>query len=52
MAVLRNPLLFVLLVLLAGGAWFVVQAGLLGPVMKIVNAVIEQAIEIARVFSF
>jgi len=49
MAVLRNPVLFVLFVLLAGGAYLVVQAGLVGPMMKIGNAVVDQSIDIARV---
>ena len=49
MAVIRNPILFVLFALIAGGAWFVVQAGLLGPIIKVGNAVVEQSVEIARV---
>lgn len=49
MAVIRNPILFVLFALMAGGAFLVVQAGLLGPILKIGNAVVEQGIEIARV---
>lgn len=51
MAVLRNPVLFVLFVLLVGGGWFAVQAGLVGPMMKIGNAVVDQSIEIARVLT-
>jgi len=50
MAVLRNPILIVLFVVLAGGAWFVVQAGMVGPIMKIGNAMLEQSVEIARVY--
>ena len=49
MAVLRNPFLFVLFVLLAGGGYLVVQAGLVAPMMKIGNAVVDQSLEIARV---
>jgi hypothetical protein len=49
MAVLRNPILVVLFALMAGGGYLVVQAGLLGPLMKIGNAVVDQSVEIARV---
>lgn len=49
MAVLRNPILFVLFVIMAGGGYLVVQAGLLGPIIKIGNAVLDQSVEIARV---
>ena len=51
MAVLRNPVLFVLFVLMCGGGYLVVQAGLLGPLMKIGNAVVDQSVDIARVLS-
>ena len=49
MAVLRNPVLIVLFVVMAGGGWLVVQAGMVGPMVKIGNAVVEQSVEIARV---
>src|SRR5208282_5782028 len=49
MAVLRNPILFVLFAIIAGGGYLIVQAGLLGPIMKIGNAVVDQSVEIARV---
>ena len=49
MAVIRNPILVVLFALMAGGGYLVVQAGLLGPLMKIGNAVMDQSVEIARV---
>ena len=49
MAVLRNPILMVLFMIMAGGAWLVVQANLVGPIIKIGNAVVEQSVEIARV---
>ena len=49
MAVIRNPVLFVLFAIMAGGGYLVVQAGLLGPLMKIGNAVVNQSVEIARV---
>jgi hypothetical protein len=49
MAVLRNPILFLLFAIMAGGGYLVVQAGLLGPIMKIGNAVVDQSLEIARV---
>jgi protein SEY1 len=49
MAVLRNPVLFVLFIILAGGGYLAVQAGMVGPMMKIGNAVVEQSVEIARV---
>lgn len=51
MAVLRNPVLFVLFVLMAGGGYIVVQLGLLGPMIKVTNAAVEQGIELARVCS-
>jgi protein SEY1 len=51
MAVLRNPVLFVLFVLMSGGGYLVVQAGLLGPLMKVGNAVVDQSVDIARVLS-
>jgi len=51
MTVLRNPLLFLLVLLIGGGAFVVVQAGLLGPLMKVGNAVFDQSVEIARVSS-
>jgi hypothetical protein len=49
MAVIRNPILVVLFALMAGGAWLVVQAGLMGPIVKLGNAVVEQSVEIAKV---
>jgi len=49
MAVLRNPMLMVLFVIMAGGGWLVVQAGMVGPMLKIGNAMVEQSVEIARV---
>jgi protein SEY1 len=51
MAVLRNPIWIVLFAILAGGGYLVVQAGLIGPLMKIGNAVVEQSVDIARVLS-
>lgn len=51
MAVLRNPLWIVLFAIMAGGGYLVVQAGLVGPLMKIGNAVVEQSVDIARVLS-
>ena len=50
MAVIRNPIWIVLFALMAGGGYLVVQAGLVGPLMKIGNAVVEQSVDIARVF--
>lgn len=50
MAVLRNPILIVLFVIMAGGGWLVVQAGMVGPILKIGNAMVEQSVEIARVW--
>jgi len=49
MAVLRNPVLFVLFALMAGGGYIVVQLGLLGPIIKVTNAAVEQGVELARV---
>jgi hypothetical protein len=51
MAVLRNPIWIILFAILAGGGYLVVQAGLVGPLMKIGNAVVEQSVDIARVLS-
>lgn len=51
MAVLRNPVLFVLFALMAGGGYIIVQLGLLGPIIKVTNAAVEQGIELARVLS-
>jgi hypothetical protein len=51
MAVLRNPILFVLFIAMAGGGFLVVQAGMVGPMAKVGNAVLEQSVEIARVHS-
>jgi hypothetical protein len=49
MTVLRNPILIVLFAVMAGGGYLVVQAGLVGPLMKIGNAVVEQSVEMVRV---
>jgi protein SEY1 len=49
MAVIRNPIWILLFALMAGGGYLVVQAGLVGPLMKIGNAVVEQSVDIARV---
>jgi hypothetical protein len=49
MTVLRNPVLFVLFAVIAGGAYLVVQAGLQGPIMKVGITVVEKSVEIARV---
>ena len=52
MAVIRNPILFVLFAIMAGGGYLVVQAGLLGPLMIIGNAVVNQRVEIALFYSY
>ena len=52
MAVLRNPILFVLFALMVGGGYLVVEAGLVGPVTKIGRAVVDQSVEIARVHTY
>jgi protein SEY1 len=49
MAVLRNPILFVLFIAMAGGGFLVLQAGMVGPMAEVGNAVLEQGVEIARV---
>jgi len=48
MAVLRNPFLFFLVLVIVGGGVVVVQAGMLGPLTKVGNAVLDQTVEIAR----
>ena len=49
MALWRNPILFVLFVAMIGGSYLAVQAGLLVPMMKVGNAMVEECIELARV---
>jgi protein SEY1 len=49
MALWRNPILFVLFIAMIGGGYLAVQAGLLVPMMKVGNAMVEQMIELARV---
>jgi protein SEY1 len=49
MVVLRNPVLLVLVVVMVVGGWIVVQLGLVGPMMQIVNAMVQQGVEIAKV---
>jgi protein SEY1 len=49
MALWRNPILFVLFVVMVGGGYLAVQMGLLVPMMKVANAMVEEGIEIARV---
>lgn len=49
MAVLSNPILLVVFAILAGGGYLIVQLNMIGPLMKIGTAVVEQSIEIARV---
>ena len=45
---LRNPLLFVFLVMLAGGLYVAHSMNLLGPMMRMANAAASQGVEMAR----
>ncbi|KAK2071614.1 hypothetical protein P8C59_006022 [Phyllachora maydis] len=48
MIVLRNPFLFVLLILAAGGTYVAYNLNLLGPMMQMSNAALAQAGEVAK----
>ncbi|KAL2112656.1 hypothetical protein VUR80DRAFT_6932 [Thermomyces stellatus] len=47
-AVLRNPLLFLLLIILAGGAYIAAALNLLGPMMQMANAAVGQGVELGK----
>lgn len=46
--VLRNPFLFLLIILLAGGTYVSYNLNLLGPMMQMTNAAAQQAVEIGK----
>jgi hypothetical protein len=46
--VLRNPILFVLILLMGGGTYVAYTLNLLGPMMQMTNAASNQAVEIAK----
>lgn len=46
--VLRNPLLFLLLIILAGGAYIAAALNLLGPMMQMANAAVGQGVELGK----
>lgn len=48
MAVLRNPFLFLLLAIFAGGTYVAYSLALLGPMMQMANAASNQAVEIGK----
>ncbi|CAK7202313.1 Dynamin-like GTPase that mediates homotypic ER fusion [Sporothrix eucalyptigena] len=48
LAVLRNPFLFLLLAIFAGGTYVAYSLALLGPMMQMANAASNQAVEIGK----
>ncbi|ERT00165.1 protein SEY1 [Sporothrix schenckii 1099-18] len=48
LAVLRNPFLFLLLAIFAGGTYVAYSLSLLGPMMQMANAASNQAVEIGK----
>lgn len=46
--VLRNPVLFVLILVMCGGTYVAYSLNLLGPMMQMANAASNQAIEIGK----
>ncbi|KAK0723246.1 RHD3/Sey1 [Lasiosphaeria miniovina] len=46
--VLRNPMLFVLILIMAGGTYVAYNLNLLGPMMQMANAATNQAVEIGK----
>ena len=46
--VLRNPFLFLLLIILAGGAYVASALNLLGPMMQMANAALGQGVELGK----
>lgn len=45
---MRNPFLFLLIILLAGGTYVSYNLNLLGPMMQMTNAAAQQAVEIGK----
>ena len=48
LVVLRNPFLFVLIILMGGGTYVAYNLNLLGPMMQMTNAAFNQAAEIGK----
>ncbi|RDA93173.1 hypothetical protein CP533_3161 [Ophiocordyceps camponoti-saundersi (nom. inval.)] len=46
--VLRNPFLFILLIMMAGGTYVAYTLNLLGPMMQMGNAAVNQGVDIAK----
>lgn len=46
--VLRNPLMFILLILIGGGTYTAWYLNLLGPMMQMSNAAVNQGMDIAK----
>jgi hypothetical protein len=46
--VLRNPILFLLLILFAGGGYVAYNLNLLGPMLQMANAATSQGVEIGK----
>lgn len=46
--VLRNPFLFLLLILIAGGTYIAYTLNLLGPMMQMANAAAGQGVELGK----
>lgn len=46
--VLRNPFLFLLLIVIAGGAYIAAALNLLGPMMQMANAAVGQGVELGK----
>jgi protein SEY1 len=46
--VIRNPFLFLLLIMLAGGLYVAYTLNLLGPMMQMANAATNQGVEIGK----
>lgn len=45
---LRNPFLFVLIIMTAGGTYLAYSLNLLGPMMQMSNAALNQGVDIAK----
>lgn len=47
-SVLRNPILFVLIIMMGGGTYVAYTLNLLGPMMQMGNAAVTQGVDIAK----
>ena len=45
---LRNPFLFILILIIAGGTYIAYTLNLLGPMMQMTNAATQQAVDIGK----